>query len=90
LSHKNSNLGFFSPLIKWFVEYSGSDANKYQELIEGKLDNVIRTLQLILNDKSYDSQREAIKKMSFKDFEKMMSGILAKGQADSDAKLANI
>jgi hypothetical protein len=58
LSHKNSNLGFFSPLIKWFVEYSGSDKNKYQEFIEGKLDNIIRTLQMILNDKSYDSQRE--------------------------------
>jgi hypothetical protein len=28
--------------------------------------------------------------MSFKDFEKLMSNILAKGQADSDAKLANI
>ena len=90
LSHKNSNLGFFSPLIKWFVEYSGSDKNKYQEFIEGKFDNIIRTLQQILNDKSYDSQRESIKKMSFKDFEKLMSDILAKGQADSDSKLANI
>jgi hypothetical protein len=55
LSHKNSSLGFFSPLIKWFVEYSGSDKNKYQEFIEGTLDNIIRTLQQILNDKSYDS-----------------------------------
>ena len=90
LSHKNSNLGFFSPIVKWFVEYSGSDKNKYQEFIEGKLDNIIRTLQQILNDKSYDSQRESIKKMSFKDFEKMMSDILAKSQVDSDAKLSNI
>ena len=90
LSHKNSNLGFFSPLIKWFVEYSGSDKNKYQEFIEGKLDNIIRTLQQISNDKSYDSQRESIKKMSFKDFEKFMSDILVKDQADSDAKLTNI
>jgi hypothetical protein len=55
LSHKNSNLGFFSSIVKWFVEYSGSDKNKYQEFMEGKLDNVIRTLQMILNDKSYDS-----------------------------------
>jgi hypothetical protein len=47
-------------------------------------------LQQILNDKSYDSQRDLIKKMSFKDFEKLMSDILTKGQADSDAKLANI
>jgi hypothetical protein len=66
-------------LIKWFVEYSEKDKNKYQEFIESKLDNIIRTFQLILNDKTYDSQREQIKKMSFKDFEKMMGDILAKG-----------
>ena len=24
LSHKNSNLGFFAAVIRWFVEYAGS------------------------------------------------------------------
>lgn len=44
LSHKNSNLGYFSPIIRWFVEYSGSSKEKYQEFIERKLDVVIRSL----------------------------------------------
>jgi hypothetical protein len=50
LSHKNSNLGYFSTIIKWFIEYSGDDRQKYQEFIERKLDNIINTLKIVSGD----------------------------------------
>ena len=61
LSHKNSNLGFFSTIVKWFIEYAGTSKEKYQEFIERKLDGIIGTLQVILNDKSYDKVKDEIK-----------------------------
>ena len=52
LAHKGSfALGFFSSIIKWFIEYSGSDKQKYQEFIEGKLDKIIGILNFIVNQK---------------------------------------
>ena len=71
LSHKNSNLGFFMAIIRWFIEYSGSDKEKYQEFIERKLDNIIAALLKITTDKSYDGKYDELKKMKFADFEKI-------------------
>jgi hypothetical protein len=52
LRHKGDfTLGFFPSIIKWFIEYSGSDKNKYQEFIEKKLDNIIRILTYIVSQK---------------------------------------
>lgn len=65
LSHKNSNLGFFMAIIRWFIEYSEDSLQKYQEFLERKLDTIVKSLLKIVNDKSYDSQRESIKKMTF-------------------------
>ena len=59
--HKNSNLGFFPTIIRWFIEYSGTDVAKYQEFIERKLDGIIGTLQVILNDPSYDKIKDEMK-----------------------------
>ena len=44
LSHKSSNLGFFMTIVRWFIEYSGTSKQKYQEFIERKLDGIIGTL----------------------------------------------
>ena len=44
-------LGFFPSIIKWFIEYSGSDKQKYQEFIEGKLDKIIGILNYVVSQK---------------------------------------
>ena len=61
LMHKNSNLGFFATIIRWFIEYAGSSIYKYQEFLELKLDGIIGALSVILNDPSYDKIRDDIK-----------------------------
>ena len=76
LSHKNSNLGFFATIIRWFIEYSGTSSQKYQEFLEGKLDGIIRDLQTILNDPKLDqTKRDVLKKISYNEFEKIQTQI---------------
>lgn len=76
LSHKNSNLGFFATIIRWFIEYSGTSSQKYQEFLEGKLDGIIRDLQTILNDPKLDqTKRDQLKKISYSDFQKIQTQI---------------
>ena len=41
--------GFFPSIINWFIKYSGSDKQKYQEFIEGKLDKIIGILNYIVS-----------------------------------------
>lgn len=89
LSHKNSNLGFFMVIIKWFIEYSGDDKNRYQEFIEHKLDTIIKTLLKICNDISYDSKIDTIKKMKFLDFEKLADQINSQAPAKLNIKNNN-
>ena len=69
-------------IIRWFIEYSGDSKQKYQEFIEGKMDDIIKALLRITSDKSYDSQREAIKKMSFSDFEKLAEQVNAEASKE--------
>ena len=91
LSHKNSNLGFFSTIVKWFIEYAGTSKEKYQEFIERKLDGIIGTLQVILNDKSYDKVKDEIKtKWTFAQFEELQKKINDEAKASSDKKLKSI
>ena len=91
LSHKNSNLGFFSTIVRWFIEYSGTSKEKYQEFIERKLDGIIGTLQVILNDPSYDKLKDEIKqKWTFAQFEELQKKIADEALASSDEKLKNI
>lgn len=72
LSHKSSNLGFFSTIVKWFIAYAGSSRQKYQEFIERKLDGIIGSLQVILNDYAYDKTKDEIKtKWTFEQFEEL-------------------
>ena len=85
LSHKSSNLGFFMPIIRWFVEYSGTSKEKYQEFIERKLDSIIAALLKIRNDKTYDSRADEIKKMSYDQFMKLVDEVNAKASNDDIA-----
>ena len=76
LSHKNSNLGFFATIIRWFIEYSGTSRQKYQEFLERKIDGIIRDLQTILNDPKLDqTKRDQLKKISYAEFEKIQTQI---------------
>ena len=76
LSHKNSNLGFFATIIRWFIEYSGTSKQQYQEFLEGKLDGIIRDLQTILNDSKLDqTKRDVLKKISYAEFQKIQTQI---------------
>ena len=88
LSHKNSNLGFFSTIVKWFISYAGTSKDKYQEFIERKLDGIIGTLQTILNDPSYDKIKDEIKqKWTLQQFEELQNKIADEAKASSDEKL---
>ena len=62
-------------IIRWFIEYSGTSKEKYQEFIERKLDGIISALLKIRNDKEYDAMSEQIKKMSFVEFEKLVDEV---------------
>ena len=91
LSHKNSNLGFFSAIIRWFIEYSGSSKERYQEFIEMKLDSIIRSLQVVCNDPVYDKMRDQIKqKWTFEQFEELQAKIEDSQRTSSDEKMKSI
>ena len=70
LSHKNSNLGFFATIIRWFIQYSGDSRQKYQEFLETKLDKIIRTMQVVLQDISPE-EKDKLKKVPYDEFEKI-------------------
>ena len=92
LSHKNSNLGYFSGIIRMFVQYSGTNKTKYQEFIERKLDTIIQKLLIITNDDSLNTQEfknKFQKTMSYEDFEKETKQIEDKIKADQENKLKN-
>ena len=88
LSHKSSNLGFFMAIVRWFIEYSGTSKEKYQEFIERKLDGIIAALLKIRNDKAYDSRADEIKKMNYDQFMKLADEVNAK-TSDDDINVAS-
>lgn len=92
LSHKNSNLGYFSTIIKWFIEYSGTDKNKYQEFIELKLDEIIRTLLYLSNNSAEESKiKEQLKnKWTFNDIEKYANTIQSQIDTKQNEKSKNL
>ena len=54
LAHKNSNLGYFMTIVRWFLEYVGNDLKKYHEFIEQKVGDIIATLMKVSANKDYD------------------------------------
>jgi len=65
LAHKNSNLGYFMAIMRWFIEYSGDSKEKYQAFIERELDWIIAALTRIAADKGLSNRADEIKKMNF-------------------------
>ena len=65
------------PIIRMFIQYAGTSKQKYQDFIERKLDQIIRWLQLIVNDSALESKyKEQIKAgMRYEDFETLMKPI---------------
>jgi len=92
LTHKNSNLGYFATIIKWFVEYSGSNVKKYQEYLERKLDGIIKTLLYLSSNSTEESKiKEDLKtKWKFEDFEKYQKTLEDKINAEQSEKRKNI
>lgn len=90
LAHKNSNLGYFAVIIKWFVEYS-TDEDKKDEFIDSKLNNIVKTLLYISKNPSEESRlKEQIKtKWTFDDFEKYQKEKEEQIKADQEEKLKN-
>ena len=73
-------------IIRWFIEYSGTSKEKYQEFIERKLDGIIAALLKIRADKSYDVMAEQIKKMKFSEFEKLVDEVSKKTSSNATVK----
>lgn len=92
LSHKNSNLGYFATIIRWFVAYAGNNKNKYQEFIERKLDGIIKTLLWLSNNPNEEAKlKEQIKtKWTFNDFEKYQKSVEDKIDAEQIDKLKKV
>ena len=78
LSHKSSNLSFFMPVIRWFIEYSKDSPQKYQDFFAFVIGKIISGLLKIRNNKSYDAKTEQIKKMSFEQFMQLVDEVNAK------------
>ena len=92
LSHKNSNLGYFSTIIKWFIEYTGTDKNKYQEFIERKLDEIIQTLLYLSNNSTEEIKiKDDLKtKWKFSDFEEYAKKIQSQISQAQQEKSKNL
>ena len=91
LSHKNSNLGYFSPIIRWFIEYAGTSKEKYQEFIERKLDVVIRSLlEIAASEELTSKYKDKIKQMKFSEFQKLADDLDKQKEASQEDKLKDI
>lgn len=84
LSHLSSNLGFFMVIVRWLIEYAGDSAQRYQEFMNHKVNEIVKALLKIRNGKACSSMMEtiellrSIKDMSFSEFEKIMVDVNSK------------
>ena len=78
LAHQNRNLGFYMPLVRWMAEYAGGSGRKMHEFLDNEADRIVSVLKRISADKSFDSRREEIKKMSLAEFRKLQDEVLSK------------
>ncbi len=90
LAHKNSNLGYFAVIVRWFIEYS-TDQDKKDEFIDDKLDECTKTLLYLTKNPAEEAKlKDQIKsKWSFKDFEDYQQNVKDKIDADEKEKLKN-
>ncbi len=91
LAKKNTNLGYFALIIKWFLEYSGSDPRKYQDFLERKLDGILRALLWLTNNPpEYNKVKDVLKSWSFKEWEPLQKSIEEKIETEQEEKLKNL
>ncbi len=90
LSHKNSNLGYFASIIRWFIEYS-TDKGKNEEFLKTKLPGIIKTLLFVVNNPAKESKiKDQLKKeWTFADFEKYQKDTEEKIEKDDLEKQKN-
>src|SRR5574344_1273044 len=93
LKHKNSNLGYFSPIITMLIGYSKNSENKKAEFINNNLKIIIKRLDVISHDSSLktDQFKENFKKKwSYEDFIKNTQEIFDRIDKDQNDKLNNL
>ena len=90
LSHKNSNLGYYMPIVKWFIEYN-KDKLSFSDFLNNKLPQIIKTLAYISNNPSEEAKiKDDIKtKWTFEDFEKYQKSIESKIKSSEEEKKRN-
>ena len=71
LTHKNSNLGYYMPIVKWFIEYFNK-RNNILNFLNTVVPQIIKTLLYISNNPEEESKiKNDIKtKWTLEDFEK--------------------
>ena len=77
LNHKNSNLGYFSTIIKWLIEQSVSGGEKGYESFGEKLTTILRDLRWLSNSPEIEDKikDDLKKKWTLSDFEKFQEQI---------------
>src|SRR5574344_224543 len=93
LKHKNSNLGYFSPIINMLIGYSKNSEDKKKEFIDKNLKNIVKRLDVISHDSNLETDqfKENFKKnWSYEDFINNTQSIFDKIDKDQDSKLNNL
>lgn len=70
LSHNNKNLGYFLPIIRWFIQYSGNSNSKREDFLKHKLDKIIDGFNFVVSNKDENEFKNDLKqKWTLDDFE---------------------
>lgn len=92
MTRKNSNLGYFSTIVKWFVEQSSLSKENYDAFRNQKIAGIIRDLRWLSNNPKEEQKiKEDLKNnWAFSDFEKYQKEVVEKGRrVDIDSKRIN-
>lgn len=91
LTHTSKQTNMFKTIVKWFIQYSGTSPQAYQNFIEQKFDYILLNLKLIFSnqelfDKIYDSIRN---QMTFAQFEEYCNRFEQERNASQQNKMQN-
>src|SRR5574344_823402 len=93
LKHKNSNLGYFSPIITMLIGYSKNSEDKKTEFIDKNLKTIVKRLDVISHDSNLETEEfkeNFKKKWSYEDFINYTKPIFDKIDKDLNSKLNSI
>src|SRR5574344_2371128 len=93
LKHKNSNLGYFSPIITMLIGYSKNSEDKKEEFIDKNLKTIVKRLDVISHDSNLETEefKENFKKnWSYEDFINNTNQTFDKIEKDQNSKLNNL